>query len=109
MRVQVQAKQRLVVHPLSAGGACSCIVRGQPAVAPLVWLVPPTIADQAPLRRSTFRLPTDQLRPVVMVGPGTGLAPFRGFLQQLSALRAQGASSYSELEFSLLLPHSERL
>lgn len=37
-----------------------------------------------------FRLPQDNNTPIIMIGSGTGIAPFRAFIQQRAAAEAQG-------------------
>src|SRR5258708_4871735 len=46
----------------------------------------------APVRetKAGFRLPDDASVPLIMLGPGTGLAPFRGFQQERPARKAHG-------------------
>jgi len=79
----------VVEGPASSGrgvykGICSNYLAGRRAGETIQATVRETKAG--------FRLPDDASVPIVMVGPGTGLAPFRGFLQQRSALKAGGSS-----------------
>ncbi|XP_065078561.1 NADPH-dependent diflavin oxidoreductase 1 [Ochlerotatus camptorhynchus] len=57
-------------------GLCSTwLKRLQPGDTLRVWT-----------RKGTFQLPGDTTTPIVMVGPGTGLAPFRSILQEREML-----------------------
>lgn len=46
------------------------------------------------VKESSFRLPTSLATPVIMIGPGTGLAPMRALLQERQYRRSQTDSEY---------------
>jgi cytochrome P450/NADPH-cytochrome P450 reductase len=65
-------------------GVCSSYLQSrEPGDAIFAFVKAPT---------QPFTLPEDPKILIIMVGPGTGFAPFRGFLQERSALKSKGQS-----------------
>lgn len=72
---------RYEAHGLMQGGVCSTFLADRAREGQV-----PVFAHKSP----GFKLPTDADKPVIMVGPGTGIAPFRAFLEERQAKGAKG-------------------
>lgn len=75
---------RYEAHDRKRNGVCSILTaeRLQPG-------------DTLPIfiqRNENFKLPQDSDAPIIMVGPGTGVAPFRSFMQEREEIGAEGKS-----------------
>jgi sulfite reductase (NADPH) flavoprotein alpha-component len=68
-------------HGRARKGVCSTFLADRAADCPVPVFVQTSHG---------FRLPADASRPVIMVGPGTGIAPFRAFLEERRETGATG-------------------
>ena len=68
-------------HGRSRKGVCSTFLADRAGDAPVPVFVQPSHG---------FKLPADGGVPIVMVGPGTGIAPFRAFLEERRETNAPG-------------------
>lgn len=69
-------------HNRERGGVCSTLLSDRTS-----------LGDALPIYiqpNKKFRLPRSSDAPVIMIGPGTGIAPFRAFLHERRALGAKG-------------------
>ncbi len=69
-------------HNRERGGVCSTLFADRVS-----------LSDRLPIYiqpNKRFRLPRDPDAPIIMIAPGTGIAPFRGFLHERRALSAKG-------------------
>ncbi|KZZ82745.1 MULTISPECIES: assimilatory sulfite reductase (NADPH) flavoprotein subunit [Bacillaceae] len=71
-------------HGRARNGVCSilCAERLQPGDSLPVYIQP----------NQNFKLPANPETPIIMVGPGTGIAPFRSFMQEREEKEAEGKS-----------------
>jgi len=73
---------RYEAHGRDRVGVCSdeCAVRAQPGELLSVYVQ----------HNSNFKLPADPNTPLIMIGPGTGIAPFRAFMEEREEIGAEG-------------------
>lgn len=69
-------------HNMERGGVCSTMFADRTSVGDAlpIYIQP----------NKKFRLPQDSDAPMIMIGPGTGIAPFRAFLHERRALGSKG-------------------
>ena len=77
------ASVRFQAHGRAKKGVCSC------------FLADRVVLDETPVPvfvqvSRGFRLPASGDTPMIMIGPGTGIAPFRAFLEERRAVGAKG-------------------